>query len=206
MGSPLGPTLANIFLCHHETTWSKVFEPGYYKRYIDDIFVLFEEPEQVLRFVNYMNKRHKDVKFLSEAEKDNSFSFLSVKICKEKGKFKTSVFKKDMSSRVYTNFCSFAALEHKFRLVYTLVNSIVNNIFVQKPVVTTIPKLELRIASPYIGNISSITKKRLYWCTKRLKFCKLEIIFQISNRLKNYFRFKDCVPETLPPNFFYKFK
>ena len=23
MGSPLGPTFANIFLCHHETTWLK---------------------------------------------------------------------------------------------------------------------------------------------------------------------------------------
>ena len=51
MGSPLGPTLANIFLCYHETTWikncPKSFKPVYYKRYVDDIFVLFEKPEQV---------------------------------------------------------------------------------------------------------------------------------------------------------------
>ena len=36
MGSPLGPTLVNIFLRHHETTWVKncpeAFKPVYYKK------------------------------------------------------------------------------------------------------------------------------------------------------------------------------
>ena len=88
MGSPLGPALANIFLCYDETTWlkncSKSFKPVYYKRYVDDIFVLFEKPEQVLWFVNYTNKRHINTKFSFETEKDNCFSFLNVKICREK--------------------------------------------------------------------------------------------------------------------------
>ena len=79
--------------------------------------------------------------------------------------------------------------------------------FVQKPVFTTVKKLELRIVLPYLRNISSITKKRLTRCIgKHLKFCKLKIIFQAGNRLKNYFRFKDRVPETLHSNFVYKFK
>ena len=38
------------------------------------------------------------------------------------------------------------------------------NIFTKKPVFTTVPKLELRIVLPYLGNISSITKKRLNRC------------------------------------------
>ena len=36
-----------------------------------------------------------------------------------------------------------------------------------------------------------------------LKFCKLKIIFQTGNRI---ITFKDHVPETLQPNFAYKFK
>ena len=163
-----------------------------------------------------MNKRHKNIKFSFETEKDNSFSFLDVKICREKDKFTTSVFRKDTFSGVYTNFSSFVALKHKFGLVHTLlhrsftivsdfskfhfevetlkktlhknayptkfvdkcVSKFVNNIFIQKPVFTTVPKLELRIVLPYLGNISSITKKRLNRCvSKRLKFCKLKIIF-----------------------------
>ena len=83
----------------------------------------------------------------------------------------------------------------------------VNNICVQKLVVTTVPKLELRMVLPYLGNISSITKKRLNRCIgKRLKLSKLKIIFQTGNRFKNYFRFKDRVPETLQSNFVYKCK
>ena len=41
MGSPLGPTLANIFLCYHEQNWLNCpteFKPLYYKLYVGDIF------------------------------------------------------------------------------------------------------------------------------------------------------------------------
>ena len=93
------------------------------------------------------------------------------------------------------------------KFVDKYVAKLVNNMFIQNPVFTTAAKLELRIVLPYLGNISSITKKRLNRCiSKRLKFCKLKIIFQTGNRLKNYFRFKDRVPETLQSNFVYKFK
>ena len=44
LGSPLGPTLANTFLCHYEKIWlnecSSQFKPAVYKRYVDDIFVV----------------------------------------------------------------------------------------------------------------------------------------------------------------------
>ena len=63
MGSPLGPSLANAFLCHHETKWLNdcpdKFKPVFYKRYVDDIFVLFKRPEHVKPFVDYMNSKHK---------------------------------------------------------------------------------------------------------------------------------------------------
>ena len=43
--------------------------------------------KQVLQFVDYMNKRHKNIKFSFGTEKDHSFSFLDVKTCREKDKF-----------------------------------------------------------------------------------------------------------------------
>ena len=93
------------------------------------------------------------------------------------------------------------------KFVDKYVGKFVNNIFIQKSVFTTVSKLELRTVLLYLGNISSITKKRLTRCiSKRLKLCKLQIIFQTGNRLKNYLRFKDRVPETLQSNFVYKFK
>ena len=40
---------------------------------------------------------------------------------------------------------------------------------------------------------------------KQMKFCKLRVIFQTNNRLKNYSRCKEFVPETLRSNLIYKF-
>ena len=63
MGSPLGPILANIFLFYHQSNrlndCPKDFKPVYYKRYVDDIFVLFNKPEHAQFFLAYMNKKHR---------------------------------------------------------------------------------------------------------------------------------------------------
>ena len=41
MGSPLGPTMANVFLSFYEMKWLEQcpneFKPNFYKRYVDDI-------------------------------------------------------------------------------------------------------------------------------------------------------------------------
>ena len=57
MGSPLGPLLANSFMSHYEGKWLDEcpgdFKPKYYRRYVDDIFVLFEKPEHLEMFKEY---------------------------------------------------------------------------------------------------------------------------------------------------------
>ena len=64
MSSSLGPTLANIFLCYNESNWLKYFpkdfKPVNYKRYVDDIFLLFNKPEHAQFFLEYINKKHKE--------------------------------------------------------------------------------------------------------------------------------------------------
>ena len=44
-GSPLGPSLANAFLAHHEQNWldscSLEYRPLYYRRYVNDILDIF---------------------------------------------------------------------------------------------------------------------------------------------------------------------
>ena len=59
MGSPLGPALANIFLGFHEVKlFSGNKEPLYYKRYVDDTFVLFEDRENAQKFLLVLNSIH----------------------------------------------------------------------------------------------------------------------------------------------------
>ena len=60
MGPPLDPTLANAFLCHYEKEWLEncpsLFKPIVYKRYVDDIFVLFTESILIYRDSPILNK------------------------------------------------------------------------------------------------------------------------------------------------------
>ena len=98
MDSPLGSTLANAFLCHYERTWlnkcPSQFKPVVYRSYVDDIFVLFKSKEHVKFFVNYMNLKHKNIKYTFETEDSNNLLFLDVKITRKNKRFFTSIFAK----------------------------------------------------------------------------------------------------------------
>ena len=98
MESPLGPTLANIFLCHYEDIWlgncSLECKPSYYKRYVDDIFVLFESKTQAESFKNVMNTCHPKIKFTFEKEKTSCFNLLDVKVIRGDNVFTTSAYRK----------------------------------------------------------------------------------------------------------------
>ena len=124
MGSPLGPTLANAFLCFYETKWLEncpiEFRPVYYRRYIDDIFVLFKSNEHLVKFRNYFNTCHPSISFSYEEEKDNKMSFLDIEISRENGKFVTAVYRKPTFSGVYTHYDSFLPSKYKFGMIYTL--------------------------------------------------------------------------------------
>ena len=107
MGSLLGPTLTNTFLCHYGKVWLNEWLPQFkltvYRHYVDDIFVLFKSIELLKLFVYYMNSKHKNIKFTFEAEDLNSFSFLNVKITRRNKRFGTSIFHKATFSGVFTN-------------------------------------------------------------------------------------------------------
>ena len=124
MGSPLGHKRANVFLCHYEKTWlnecPSQFKPAVYRRYVDDIFVLFKSKEHLKLFVNYMNSKHKNIKFTFETEDSNNFSFLDVKITRKNKRFVTSIFRKATFSGVFTNYDSFIFDTYKIGLVHTL--------------------------------------------------------------------------------------
>ena len=86
------------------------------------------------------------------------------------------------------------------------IQKFLNNLFIQRLQIPSVPKKQLIITLPYIGKISQIAKTRLTkTVNKHMKFCELRVIFQTKNRLRNYFRFKESVPETLQSNLIDKF-
>ena len=124
MGSPLGPTLANVFLCHHEESWlnqcSSDIRPVCFLRYVDDIFVLFRSGHQVNDFHNYINSQHPNMRFTIERESEDCLPFLDVHVRRVNSVFVTSVFRKPTFSGVFTNYGSFIPELYKRNLVSTL--------------------------------------------------------------------------------------
>ena len=78
MGSPLGPSLANAFLAHHEQNWLESctleYRPSYYWRYVDDIFVLFKSSDHLKRFQSYSNSCHVNMPFTIESDQNKNQS------------------------------------------------------------------------------------------------------------------------------------
>ena len=79
MGSHLGSSLAHAFLSHYEQIWLNdcpdEFTPVYYKRYVDDTFVLFRSLHHLQIFNEYLNTKHADIKFTNIKEVDRLLPF-----------------------------------------------------------------------------------------------------------------------------------
>ena len=76
MGSPLGPSLANLFICALEKKCLDEcplqFKPVVYRRYVDDTLCLFENEEHADLFLKHINNYHGSIKFTVEKEANNS--------------------------------------------------------------------------------------------------------------------------------------
>ena len=110
LGSPLGPTFANLFLVYYEHNWLKnyplQFKPKFHRHCVDDIFLMFQKKEHVKKFFRYMNSRHRNIKFTFEEEQDKKISFLDISITRVRNELQTSLFHKKTLSGVYLNFNS----------------------------------------------------------------------------------------------------
>ena len=81
MGLPLAPVLASIFMGFYESKWLNEYnlnKPKFYLRYIDDILAAFDKEQDSSIFLNFLNKRHPNIKFTMEKQINHSIAFLDV--------------------------------------------------------------------------------------------------------------------------------
>ena len=144
MGSPLGPTLANIFLCHHEACWLKdcpsEFKPMLYRRYVDDTFVVFRKQDHSEKFLKYLNSKHQSLSFTCENEKNKSLPFLDILITRGTT-YSTTLYHKPTFTGLLLNFSSFVPLRFKHNLISTLIHRIYNICSTYQTIHTEIEKL-----------------------------------------------------------------
>ena len=84
MGTKLAPAFANIFMgkLEHSFLSKETLKPLFYKRYIDDILILWPHSESELKnFLLNMNSFHRSIKFTHEYSFDK-ITFLDVNIYK----------------------------------------------------------------------------------------------------------------------------
>ena len=250
MGSPLGPTLANIFLCHWEEIWLDKcplqFKPLFYRRYIDDTFLLFSSNDKVKKFHNYINSRHSNMTFTYEVEEDNKLSFLDVLVSREEGKFNTSLYRKPTFSGLYTNFNSYVATEYKKGLISCLLfrafsfsmnwskfhaeviflkdlfrKNLYPEFFIDKCIKIFITrkitknditdpaqeKKKVVISLPFLGRYSNDVKRKFK--SLSLKYfkpnIKVDIIWNSTRKIRNFFHFKDRLPKHLCSKVLYRY-
>ena len=122
MGSPLGPTIANIFLWFYEIKWLQQcpneFKPVFYRRYVDILFYLnqLNIPQNFMHISIHVIL----MSFSFEQEINSKLLFLDIEVSQQQGKFVTTVYSKPTVSGVYTHFDSFLPTVYKVGMVYTL--------------------------------------------------------------------------------------
>ena len=126
MGLPLGPTFANIFMCFQEKLWLDAcpvdYKPIFYRRYMDDSFLLFRDQTHSLLFLNFLNSKHPNIKFTSESEINNKLTFLDCLVTRRNNKFETSIYRKSTFSGLGLSFFSFTPFVYKINVLKTLIS------------------------------------------------------------------------------------
>ena len=83
MGSLLAPVLANIFMGFHESKWlnkNNLNKPQFYSIYVDHILAAFDNEQDSLNFLKFLNNKHPDIKLTREKQMNLPIAFLDVLI------------------------------------------------------------------------------------------------------------------------------
>ena len=81
MGSPLGPLLANAFMCSIEETLERDGKmPTYYKRFVDDTSTIMPNKTSAGNFLDILNQCHYSIKFTMETESNSMLPFLGTQL------------------------------------------------------------------------------------------------------------------------------
>ena len=91
MGSPLGPLMANTFLCSIEKKLEQDNKlPEFYRRYVDDTFAMMKNVPAAEDFLSTLNSCHPSINFAMELASDNKLPFIGLEVLKKGCKLETS--------------------------------------------------------------------------------------------------------------------
>ncbi|CAN7997262.1 unnamed protein product, partial [Ixodes hexagonus] len=108
MGTKIGPNYANIFMGQLESNFLSdcPLKPLLYKRYIDDIFLIWSHGEaELINFISSFNKVHPNIKF-SHSYSTQCAHFLDVTVEIHKNRLEAKLYRKPTDRQQYLHFNS----------------------------------------------------------------------------------------------------
>ena len=123
MGSPLGPLMANTFMCSLEEKLSKSNNlPSFYNRYVDDTLTKQSSLESAESFLSILNNCHPSLNFTMEVEQEGKIPFLGMEITKKDGRLETKVYIKPTNTGLLLHYHSHVDKRYKRSLITTMLN------------------------------------------------------------------------------------
>ena len=118
MGSPLGPLMANVFMCHLEDKLARGdMVPSLYKRYIKYTLPRMPNTDAAADFLTTLNGLHPSLKFTMELPADNMIPFIEIEIIKNGTELKTRVYRKPTNTGLLLHFQSHVDKRNKTGLL-----------------------------------------------------------------------------------------
>ena len=97
-------------------------KPNFYLRYVDDILAAFDNEQDSLNFLDFLNKRHHNIKFTLEEQINHSIGFLDVFISGIGNQNLTlQAYHKSSYTGLLLNFKSFTSFSYKISSVRIIV-------------------------------------------------------------------------------------
>ncbi|BHF79911.1 hypothetical protein SprV_0702303500 [Sparganum proliferum] len=120
MGSPISSLVAELVLQELEKVAFVHYEPAFWRRYVDDTFVIIER-SRLADFQDLLNGIFPDIQFTREDEHDEQLPFLVVLVTRTpNGELNTTVYRKATNTTQILNYHSNHPMAHKRSCVRTL--------------------------------------------------------------------------------------
>ena len=123
MGSPLGPLMANVFMCHLEDKLARDgMVPSLYKRYVDDTLARMPNTDAAADFLATLNGLYPSLKFTMELPSENMIPFIGIQIIKNGTELETRVYRKPTNTGLLLHFQSHVDKRYKTGLLKTMLH------------------------------------------------------------------------------------
>ena len=118
MGSPLGPLMANAFMCSiEEKLENKNKLPSFYRRHVDDTLAMVPDIPSAEAFLTTLNESHPSITFTMEITTTNKLPFVG----KMKGnQLATRVHRKATNGGLLLHYQSHVDNKYKHSLLKTM--------------------------------------------------------------------------------------